>query len=101
MPLSETWCNDSKAVKNVCSYKIAHLFIKLGIIAREEEAYNRLILKLRKKQSINSNDTECACINIIRKNAKNIIVSCIYRASSGDSQNTIFRQNKNSYLSKS
>ena len=38
-----------------------------------------------KKQSINSNDLECACIEIIRKNAKNIIVSCIYRPPRGDS----------------
>ena len=47
-----------------------------------------LILKYQKnpkKQSINSNDIECACIEIIRKNAKNTIVSCIYRPPRGDS----------------
>ena len=38
-----------------------------------------------KKHSINSNDLECACIEIVRKNAKNIIVSCIYRPPRGDS----------------
>ena len=41
-----------------------------------------LILKYQKnpkRQSINSNDIECACIEIIRKNAKNTIVSCIHQ----------------------
>ena len=33
-----------------------------------------LNFKILKKQSINSNDLECACIEIVRKNAKNIIV---------------------------
>ena len=39
----------------------------------------------RKKKGINSNDIECACIEIIRKNIRNIIVSCIYRPPRGDS----------------
>ena len=36
-----------------------------------------LNFKILKKQSINSNDLDCACIKIIRKNAKSIIVSII------------------------
>ena len=47
--------------------------------------HNSLNFKILKKQSINSNDLECACIEIVRKNAKNIIVSCIYRPPRGDS----------------
>ena len=49
--------------------------------------HNSLDFKIPKKQSINSNDIERACINIIRKNAKYIIVSCIYRPPRGDSHN--------------
>ena len=38
--LTETWCNDEKAAENsYCSYQITHLFIKLGIMAREEEVW--------------------------------------------------------------
>ena len=40
--------------------------------------HNSLGYKITKKQRINSNDMECACIEIIRKNVENIIVSCIY-----------------------
>ena len=47
--------------------------------------HNSLNFKILKKQSINSNDLECACVKIVRKNAKNIIVSCIYRCPRGDS----------------
>ena len=47
--------------------------------------HNSLNFKILKKLSINSNDLECACIEIVRKNAKNIIVSCIYRPPRGDS----------------
>ena len=47
--------------------------------------HNSLDFKIPKKQSINSNVIECTCIEIIRKNAKNIIVSCIYRPPRGDS----------------
>ena len=41
-------------------------------------AHNSLGYKITKKQRINSNDMECACIEIISKNVENIIVSCIY-----------------------
>ena len=34
---------------------------------------------------MNSNGIELACIEIIRKNVKNIIVSCIYQPPRGDS----------------
>ena len=59
-------------------------------MAREEEVWQYmsitvLILKYQKKQSINSNYIECACIEVIRKTAKNIIVSCIYQPPRGDS----------------
>ena len=37
-----------------------------------------LILKYKKKKkSIKNNELECVCIKIIRKNGKNIIISCI------------------------
>ena len=47
--------------------------------------HNTLDFKIPKKQSINSNDILCACIEIIRKNTKNILVLCIYRTLRGDS----------------
>ena len=47
--------------------------------------HNSLNFKILKKQSISSNDLECPCIEIVRKNAKNIIISCIYRPPRGDS----------------
>ena len=39
----------------------------------------------KKNQSINGNDIECTCTEIISKNAKNIIVSCICQVARGDS----------------
>ena len=48
--------------------------------------HNSLNFKILKKQSINSNDLECACIKIVRKNANNIVVFCIYRPPRGDSR---------------
>ena len=52
--------------------------------------HNSLNFKiLKKKQSINSNDLECACIEIIRKNAKNIVVSCISRPPRVDSHKSL------------
>ena len=60
-----------------CSYQITNKFIKLGIMAEEEVwqyiSVKVFIFKYQKKQSINSNHIESACIAIIRKNAKNII----------------------------
>ena len=57
-------------------------------MAREEEVWYYMSItvsfKIVKKQSINNNDLECACIKIIRTNAKNIIFSCIYRPPRGD-----------------
>ena len=47
--------------------------------------HNSLNFEILQKQSINSNDLECAFIKTIGKNAKNIIVSCIYRPPKGDS----------------
>ena len=74
-----------------CSrYQITHLFIKLGIMAKKREVWHYmsitvLILKYQKSQSINNNNIECACIEIIRKNVKNIIASCIYQPCRSDS----------------
>ena len=50
-------------------------------------AHNSVNVKIPKKKSIISYDTECACIEIIRKNAKNVIVSCISLPPRGDSRN--------------
>ena len=42
--------------------------------------HNSLGFKISKKQSINSNHMEWACIELVRKNVKNINVSCIYQS---------------------
>ena len=47
--------------------------------------HDSLGFKIPKKQSINGDDMECACIGLIRKNVKNVIVSRIYRPPRGDS----------------
>ena len=49
-----------------------------------------LILKYKKSkktQSIKNNELECVCIKIIRKNAKNVIISCISWPPTSDSHN--------------
>ena len=91
MALTETWCNDDKAARNsllqLPNYTPIHQIRNNGQGGGGVVLYvhNSLNFKILKKQSINSNDLECACIEIIRKNAKNIIVSCIYRPPRGDS----------------
>ena len=54
-----------------------------------DEGHNSLDFKIPKKppkkQSINSDDIECACIEIVRNNVKNVIVSCIYGPLRGNS----------------
>ena len=71
-----------------CSYQITHGQIGVGgRIGRVVALYvhNSLDFKIPRKQSINSNDIECACIEFIRKNVKNRIVSCIYQPFRSDS----------------
>ena len=90
--LTEAWCNDNKAAQNsllqLPNYTPIHQIRNNGqreggVVLYVHNNLNFKILKI-KIQSINSNDLECACIEIIRKNAKNIIVSCIYRPPRGD-----------------
>ena len=89
--LTETWCNDEKATQNsllqLPNYTPIHQIRKNGQRGGGVVLYvhNSLNFKILKKQSINSNDLECSCIEIFRKNAKNIIVSCIYQPPRGDS----------------
>ena len=78
------WCNDDKAAQNSSlqspNYTPIHQIRNNGQRGGGVAIYvhNSLDFKIPKSQSINSNDIECACIEINRKNAKNIIVSCIY-----------------------
>ena len=89
--LTETWCNDEKATQNsllqLPNYTPIHQIRNNGQRGGGVVLYvhNSLNFKILKKQSTNSNDLECACIEIVRKNAKNIIVSCIYRPPRRDS----------------
>ena len=46
--------------------------------------HNSLAFKIPKIQSIKSSYTECECTEIIRQNAKNIIVSCICQSPRND-----------------
>ena len=91
MALTETWCNDEKAAQNsllqLPNYTPIHQIRNNGQRGGGVVLYvhNSLNIKILKKQSINSNVLECACVEIVRKNAKNIIVSCIYRPHRGDS----------------
>ena len=79
------WCNNDKAAQNsslqLPNYTSIHQIKKNSQRGGSVAIYvhNSLDFKIPKKQSINSNGIECACIEIIRKNAKNLIVSCIYR----------------------
>ena len=91
MALRETWCNDNKAAQN--SLLQLPNYTPLHQIRNNDQrgggvvlyVHNSLNFKILKKQSINSNYLECTCIKIIRKNPKNIIVSCIYQPPRGDS----------------
>ena len=80
MALTVTWYNDNKAVQN--SLLQIPNYTPIDQIRNNDQRGRNVVLyvhnsKILKKQSINSNDLECACLKIIRKNAKNIIVSCI------------------------
>ena len=89
--LTETWCNDEKAAENsilqLPNYTLIHQIRNDGQRGGGVVLYvhSSLNFKILKKQSISSNDLEFACIEIVRKTAKNIIVSCIYRPPRGDS----------------
>ena len=90
--LTETWCNDDKADKNslwqIPNYTPIHQIRKNGQKGGGVALYihNNFNFKIHKKENINSDDIECITIEIIRKNNKNIIISCIYRPPRGDSQ---------------
>ena len=62
------------------------------------------IFKVSSTERVNSNDTECACIEVIRKSTKNTIVSYIYRPPKGDSHKfldeikTLIRKNHEQLL---
>ena len=93
MALTETRCNDDKAAQDLLLQLLNYTTInqirnngqrRRGVVLY---VHNSLNFKILKKQSINSNVLECACIEIIRKKAKNIIVSCIHRPPRGDSHN--------------
>ena len=81
--LTETWCNDDRAAQNsllqLPNYTPIHQIRNNGQRGGGVVLYvhNSLNFKILKKQSINSNDLECACIEIIRRNAKNIVVYMI------------------------
>ena len=83
--LTKRWCNDNKTAQN-SSLQLPN-YTPIDQIRNNGQRgggvviyfHNSLDFKIPKKQSMNSNDTEYPCIQIIRKNAKNIIVSCIYR----------------------
>ena len=87
------WCNDDKATQN--SLMQLSNYIPLHEIRNSGQrgwgvtlyAHNSVTFKIPKKQSIISYDIECACIEIIRKNAKTLIVSCISLPPRGDSRN--------------
>ena len=85
----ESWCNDNKAAQNFLlqlpNYAPIHQVRNNGQRGRSVELYvhSNLNFKIPEKQSININDIECAYIKVIRKNAKNIIVSCIYQPPRG------------------
>ena len=89
--LTDTWCNDDKAAQSsllqLPRYTPIHQIRNNGQRGGGVVLYvhNSLTFKILKNQNINNYDLECPCIQIIRKNAKNIIVSCIYRSPRGDS----------------
>ena len=84
LTLTETWRNGEtaaqKSLLQLPNYTLIHQIRNNGqrgggVVLYVHDSLNFEILK---KQSINSNNLESACIEIVRKNAKNIIVSCIY-----------------------
>ena len=71
--LTETWCNDEKAAQysllQLPNYTPIHQIRNNGQRGGGVLSYvrNSLNFKILKKQSINSNGLECACIEIVRK----------------------------------
>ena len=88
--LTELWCSDDNADKNslwqlpnyTTIHQIRNSSQKGGGIALY--VHNSLNYKILKNKNINNNDIECLNIEIVSKESKNEIISCIYKPPRGD-----------------
>ena len=87
--ITETWCHDdprNDSIFNLQGYTSVHQVRKHGHTGGGISLFlhNSLMYKMRNDISVNNDDIESLCVEIINKNTKNIIVNTIYRKPTGN-----------------
>ena len=86
--ISETWCNDDiiniNSLYQIPNYNPIYQIRKTSSRGLVLYMHKTITFNVLEKLSNNNEHTESLSVEIIRKNQKNIILSCIYRSPRGD-----------------
>ena len=90
--ITESWCSDDPHTKNTYqlpNYVSIHQGRKNGKTGGGITIFipKKLIYNIRHDLSVNHEDTEALCLDIINQKSKNIFINTIYRQSSGNKEN--------------
>ena len=90
--ITDSWCSDDHHTNNRCqlpNYVIIDQDRKNGKTGGGITVFihKELIYNIRHDLSVNHEDTEALCLEIINQKSKNIFINAIYRQPSGNKEN--------------